>query len=520
MSKLKKYTTSFDDNPNSDIAASKRVVSEYKKILEKETLKPIIQEMNNQTKSVVTNLNDYSLLLKNITQNLVNAELYLSNSEVSKSKGAGRLIGSGLSEKEKADFQKYATQKNITSKSQAINYIRDKYAETEKTKMTQGDKNIMRLYGLYQDDKGDTNMRGITNPKVLLGRMKDVTPVQVPQQVEQYETPDILYGRYSTPASASTITPVKANIRDLTSKQQKPTFQNQFVKKAINMSDDYDSSSSENSINPLSRRGPSVRSKRNVLKPPQKSSLFSSNSSSNFGVTPSNLDDVVEGDRYSLHPQPTNIHGGDPGENKYDNDNDNFDLDSVYDENTSVPTVNEIYNQQTQFNGEEDNNFDAFEQDVEDFNLQEFINHQGHTPIRENFIITLFSNIINQVHKASDFWETYITPNLSDIPKLKMDSFIKSNSVNNFEKAIQKIESKLTSGIIKTYLSYLDNIYHNLTRALDELFERMNIDINRYSSGLSSSNSDKPQLLGSGYLPFKASIYSSHLRNSNTKYLM
>ena len=101
-----------------------------------------------------------------------------------------------------------------------------------------------------------------------------------------------------------------------------------------------------------------------------------------------------------------------------------------------------------------------------------------------------------------------------------MDSFIKSNAVNNFEKAIEKIEGQLISKTIKTYLNYLDNIYHNLTRALDELFERMNIDIKRYAGGMSSSSSDKPQLLGSGYLPFRSSIYGSHLRDSNTKYLM
>ena len=102
-----------------------------------------------------------------------------------------------------------------------------------------------------------------------------------------------------------------------------------------------------------------------------------------------------------------------------------------------------------------------------------------------------------------------------------MDSFIKSNAVNNFENAIIRFEDTLISGTIKTHLNYLDNIYHNLTRALDELFERMNIDIKRYAGGLSSnSSSDKPQLMGAGYLPFRGSVYSSHLRDSNTKYLM
>ena len=118
MSKLKKYTTSYDNDPNSDIGASKRVVKEYKKLLEKEKLQPIMKEMNNQTKSVVTNLNDYSLLLKIITQNLVNADLYLSNPDVSKSKGAGRYIGGGLTEGEKKKIIANANKKGINTAAQ------------------------------------------------------------------------------------------------------------------------------------------------------------------------------------------------------------------------------------------------------------------------------------------------------------------------------------------------------------------------------------------------------------------
>ena len=115
MSKLK-YTSSYDNNPNSDFGASKTVAKEYKKLLAKEKLQPIMQEMNNQTKSVVTNLNDYSLLLKTITQNLVNAELYLSNPEVSRSKGAGRFIGgAGKGKKASTKTNKGTGTKNITT---------------------------------------------------------------------------------------------------------------------------------------------------------------------------------------------------------------------------------------------------------------------------------------------------------------------------------------------------------------------------------------------------------------------
>jgi hypothetical protein len=426
--------------------------------------------------------------------------------------------------------------------------------------MTKGDKNIMNLYGLYKDDKGDTNMRGITNAKLLLDRMREAD--------EDAADDEILYEinkKYSTPFSASTLTPVNANIRDRTSKKERPTFQdqlqNQFVQNVRKMSgDNYDTDSFSSEVS--NRRSnssfpeninPLARARTRTLTPSQKSSLFSS-SSGKFGVTPKNLveeefdnnptginpiglDNEVEGERFSQYPQESGIQGGDPKENIFGNEADeeyygeeeyDYGYDGIYGDNDSaekVRTVDELYSQQQEqgqdgSDEEEENNFDDFEQeDGEDFNLQDFINLQGHTPIRENFIITLFSNIINQLHKASDFWDTNITPNLSDIPKLKMDSFIKSKAMDNFEKALEKIESKLTSGTIKTYLNYLDNIYHNLTTALDDLFTKMDIDIKRYAGGLSSSSS-KPQLMGAGYLPFRGSVYSSHLRNSNTKYLM
>jgi hypothetical protein len=125
MSKLK-YTSSYDNNPNSDFGASKTVAKEYKKLLAKEKLQPIMQEMNNQTKSVVTNLNDYSLLLKTITQNLVNAELYLSNPEVSRSKGRGRYTEGGPKTKDtgtKAKTNKDSALKIVFLEAKPIKYF-------------------------------------------------------------------------------------------------------------------------------------------------------------------------------------------------------------------------------------------------------------------------------------------------------------------------------------------------------------------------------------------------------------
>ena len=440
MSKLLKYTKGFDNNPNSDIAASKSVVKQYKKLLAKETLQPIIQEMNNQTKSVVTNLNDYSLLLKNITQNLVNANLYLSNPEVSKSKGAGRFLGgTRLSDKQKQQIKNNASKKNIHTSAQALDYIQEKYRDKpDKTKMTQPDKNLIKVFGLG-------NVKATTNAgKILdkIGNKKD----DVEEEEEDFidEIPEEEAEEY---------------LFDI-----------------------------------KSPKSPKV------------------------GIR---IDQVMEGDRYALQPKSGNIHGGEPDldeteeqndDDEQEEEDDNFSFDSELLSETSNHSLGKYI-------PENDDAGDGGDDDDID-NLGDLIERRGNTPIRENFIITLFSTIINQVHKASDFWETNITPNLSDIPRLKMDSFIKSNAVNNFEKAIKRIEDNLISTTIKTHLNYLDNIYHNLTRSLDELFERMNIDINRYAGGLSSSSSNKPQLMGAGYLPFRGSVYSSHLRDSNTKYLM
>lgn len=472
MSKLLKYTKGFDNNPNSDIGASKRVVKEYKKLLAKEQLKPIIQEMNNQTKSVVTNLNDYSLLLKSITQNLVNADLYLSNPVVSNSKGAGRLIGGmppKVTKKNKGTGSvpvQTPAKKNkdapvqipkFETNDEALAWIIKRGRVLDGENYSKGERNVIKKWGLLPNIGKATKSNTILKK---LGVVEDKLVDDIPEEEQQQSN-------YEYP----------------------PSF--------------YDE---EYEFEHNSPKSPKI------------------------GV---NFDQYMEGDRYSIQPEKGDIHGGDPQEEEeYEEEEQEeqenlpqVDLDWYGEDDDNKSFHSSIMGSETsdhslgKYKGdlEDDNEYDG-DGDIE-VNLDDIIKNRKNTPIRENFIITLFSNIINQVHKASDFWETYITPNLSDIPKLKMDSFIKSNAVKNFEDAIIRFEDTLISGTIKTHLNYLDNIYHNLTRALDELFERMNIDIKRYSGGLSSS-SDKPQLLGSGYLPFRASIYGSHLRDSNTKYLM
>ena len=486
MSKLLKYTKGFDNNPNSDIGASKSVVKQYKKLLAKETLQPIIQEMNNQTKSVVTNLNDYSLLLKNITQNLVNAELYLRNPEVSKSKqGAGRL-----KDKEKVKIFDAAAENEIYDDAQALNYIQEKYRDKPVgTKMSKSDRNLIKAFGLG-------NIKATTNAKTIITKLYE----QNKNEVTDEDVPEVLSG----------LAPKKGKpIASLIKMRENPLSRSRE-------SSPYASEVSSPQT-PSSRFG--IGSRRASLISPVLSALVEAEKKSRLSV--GDLDDTFESSsRFSKTPQKTGMQDGlQQQQNEDEPEEEDFDIDDVYgDDENRDDVLNEKMGQAEIPENDDDGDDGGDDDNI--YNLGDLIERRGNTPIRENFIITLFSNIINQVHKASDFWETNITPNLSDIPRLKMDSFIKSNAVNNFENAIKRFEDTLISKTIKTHLNYLDNIYRGLTNALDELFTKMNIDIKRYAGGLSSSSSDKPQLMGAGYLPFRGSVYSSHLRDSNTKYLM
>ena len=307
MSKLLKYTKGFDNNPNSDIGASKRVVKEYKKLLAKEQLKPIIQEMNNQTKSVVTNLNDYSLLLKSITQNLVNADLYLTNPEVSKSKGSGRYTGGGLSDKERLKIMNTASKKGITTKAQALNHIQETYRNKPAgTKMTQGDKNIIKAFGLG-------NIRATTDAVAILGKIGNnevvnpVTDVDIPEVLDGYAP------KKGTPIANQIIqmgeNPLLSSVSELRSRNSSPY--------ASEVSSPQTPSSR---FGIGSRRASMVSSKLSALVDAEKA----------FGLSVGDLDSAFEGERYSNTPQSTLMQDG---LQQNEDDADDFDYDETYGEN-------------------------------------------------------------------------------------------------------------------------------------------------------------------------------------------
>lgn len=134
MSRVKKYTN-FDNNPNSVFGASKRVLQSYRKKLDEgednepltsltqpvsilkqkpssSALKPSIQGITtSESSDVVSNLNEFTLLIKSLTNNINTADLYLRSSySVSKAPPAkvAPLTGSGIKHKSLRGGGKYA----------------------------------------------------------------------------------------------------------------------------------------------------------------------------------------------------------------------------------------------------------------------------------------------------------------------------------------------------------------------------------------------------------------------------
>jgi len=136
---------------------------------------------------------------------------------------------------------------------------------------------------------------------------------------------------------------------------------------------------------------------------------------------------------------------------------------------------------------------------------------QSLVDVGEKYVLTLFTNTINMIQKAEDYWDTNITPNLSYISKLKMDKFINSSTIKEFENLMDKtFKSGLNKKIIHVVAPHMDKIYDKLDDVATSLFNTINRDIKTYSSGM---------FISGGYLPVR-SPYGSHMVHSERKYLM
>lgn len=221
-------------------------------------------------------------------------------------------------------------------------------------------------------------------------------------------------------------------------------------------------------------------------------------------------DDLLEGERYQDNPLSVYLHGGDPNEESEGEEEEEKEIEEQEIEDTLTPKP---INDENEL------------QEKKPPEITNYIQPNGtvvRKVIKENFVVSLFTQLINQVYNATNFWENNISPNLTLIPKIKMDSFIKSKVFSNFEKALYYFESNIfkahfedvkpEKGQPKIYpeYKYLDKTYKGLISALDELFNLMNSDIKRYSSGINISG---------GYLNLKPA-YNQMLFHSPTKYLM
>jgi hypothetical protein len=144
------------------------------------------------------------------------------------------------------------------------------------------------------------------------------------------------------------------------------------------------------------------------------------------------------------------------------------------------------------------------ETDIED------VIRKGQKAPTENYLITLVSTVINQINKAQDIWEQEISPNITSIPKIKMDSFVNSKTIKEFEDIIAKLENNATTLTVKYYYNFLDKVFTRLISSLDEIFNVINLDIKKYSSGV---------YISGGFVPIN-SRYNPFVNASTTKYLM
>jgi hypothetical protein len=226
--------------------------------------------------------------------------------------------------------------------------------------------------------------------------------------------------------------------------------------------------------------------------------------------------------RFTKKPLPIDIQGGDPDQDPEEARQ----QESVFrrwkapvedegeDDEEEMQGYNELLTEgdepfETYANSPPDSEDDEPENDPET-DIEDIIRSGKRAVITENYLITLISAVINQIYKAQDIWEQEISPNITSIPKIKMDSFINSKVIKDFEDIIIKLEDSASTATVKTQYNFLDKVFTKLISALDEIFNVINLDIKKYSSGV---------YISGGFVPLK-SRYNPFVNASTTKYLM
>ncbi len=465
MSRVRKYTR-YDNDPNSIFGASRQVLNDYKKALAKETEgKPIKQGVKTEEGSkVVKDLNEFNGMIKGITNSLNQSEIYLQTEFKSNLSGSGRK-----------PYQK---------------------------------------------------MRGGGNPKDIQAKASDFegTPDEKRRQFQQY-----FDDKYKTVGKSGLVQQADINLMNklgiqLASRSQNKGSVSEYVKKAVEP---------EHKL-PYQRKAEAKASAQASALGDDLVDEAEEEAEREDDVNEQLNAEVEDEGRFTENPSIPAVLGGQPDPNEY---NDYFEsmMGRQYDEdeymNAPLPDSEEEEEAEEGDEYEEDSEEEDSEAEEEESEeetegepIEEYDNEEtepvtiedinrfskGSVEVQEKYLVTLLSNINNKVQIATDFWEQNISPNLSVIPKIKMDSFVKGKVISDFEEAIAEIENDTTKDTIHYHFDFLDKIYNKLISSLDELFNTLNADIKKYSSGM---------FITGGYLPVK-SPYNPFLSGSKTKYLM
>lgn len=452
-SKVRRYTN-YDNDPNSIFGASKRVIQEYRKKLdmgEKSTAPiqaPTKQGITTKEgESVVKYLNEYSGMIRKITGDLNQVEVYITTEF--KAPEDEEITGSG---RRKYKYRGGAPP-TFSNANDARNYIIQKYKNSSEN-ISKEDREVVKRWNLVSGMELGNTQRG----KLIVDKI-EAKPVKPPKQ----------------PTIKEAFKVESALDDDLDEEELEQEFRQKTGQADLEAKAEAEPRFTD-SVKPIDIQG---------------------------GEPDEDEEQAEDQDEYWLNqPLPDDEEWMNEEEEEEGGEPEEGEEGSMFDWNAG-----EDEEEQPKDEEEEEGEGDGGEEP--EVNLSDVIK-SGKRVDRERYLLTLMSKIVNQLHDASDLWSEYITPNLSKIPKLKFDSFVNSKIISDFENAINQIETQATSLTIKHHYPYLDKVYTSLIEVLDDLFNMMNADIKRYSSGINISG---------GYLHVKAP-YNPFVSKSSTKYLM
>jgi len=478
MSKVKRYTD-FDNDPNSIFGASRKVLQDYKRVLERKEAptKGFKQGVKTEAGDEVTkNLNEFAGLIKGITNNIDNALIYLEEEPIPEEPN----LLEGYSGSGRAYRYRGGAPPAFKTRDEARNYLFEKYAG-KTGNMDEEDRKLITKWQMLKEGYGNTK-----NASKLLDKIENSpnpSPItRQPTIMEMYNKPDPFAGLVEEQMASAKSKGKSALDDDLEEEEEEAEER-------------YEQADEE-----LNARAEGLPRFTDRVKAPQIT-----------GGEPEFDDegDLDEQDVIDLNDLNENWlnaqYGEEPeGEEAEEmaEEDEGEDIDGR-DSDTSATSEAEEFG---------DYFDDEDPEEVEDAETVPVPKNIKTRPVevKEKYILTLLSTINSQILKASDLWESNITPNLSLISKIKMDSFVNSKTMKEFEDAIKELEDSSVKHSIVTHYNFLNKVYDKVISSLDELFNLINNDIKRYSAGI---------YISGGFIPLK-NAYNPFLRTSATKYLM